>query len=58
MLTILATDGTPGLQLYLGGRWVAVQHVPGAFIINLGDMLERWVTWGNSRGTSGGVVNI
>lgn len=42
MLTVLATDGTPGLQIYQGGKWVDVNSIPGTFIINLGDMLERW----------------
>ena len=42
MLTILATDGTPGLQIYQNGKWINVDPVPDTFIINLGDMLERW----------------
>ena len=51
--TLLATDDEPGLQVWLrekgqqsgegaqGGRWVAVPPLEGAFIVNLGDMLER-----------------
>lgn len=42
MLTILATDGTPGLQIYQGGEWMDVIPITGTFIVNLGDMLERW----------------
>eukprot|EP01024_Parvocaulis_polyphysoides_P018204 TRINITY_DN18032_c0_g1_i1.p2 TRINITY_DN18032_c0_g1~~TRINITY_DN18032_c0_g1_i1.p2 ORF type:complete len:320 (+),score=25.85 TRINITY_DN18032_c0_g1_i1:56-1015(+) len=42
MLTILATDGVPGLQIYYQDEWMDVEHVPSAFVINLGDMLERW----------------
>jgi isopenicillin N synthase-like dioxygenase len=42
MLTVLATDEVPGLQIYQGGHWVDVLPIPGTFIINLGDMLERW----------------
>lgn len=42
MLTILATDGQPGLQVHLGGAWVDVPPAPGCFVCNLGDMLERW----------------
>lgn len=42
MLTILATDGSPGLQIHTHGVWEDVPCVPGTFIINLGDMLERW----------------
>lgn len=41
MLTILATDDVPGLQIHLDGAWHDVAPVAGAFIINLGDMLER-----------------
>ena len=42
MLTILATDGRPGLQVYLDGAWADVAPPPRAFVCNLGDMLERW----------------
>ncbi|KAK9915583.1 hypothetical protein WJX75_001145 [Coccomyxa subellipsoidea] len=44
MLTLLATDDAPGLQIWLesAGRFVDVPPRKGAFIINLGDMLERW----------------
>jgi len=43
MLTLLRTDGAPGLQVRPepGGPWHAVPPRPGAFIVNLGDMLER-----------------
>ncbi|KAG7671560.1 hypothetical protein Ndes2526B_g09278 [Nannochloris sp. 'desiccata'] len=49
-LTILWTDGTPGLQIFYKGEWVDVE-VPESvveggggdvFVVNLGDMLERW----------------
>ncbi|PNW78167.1 hypothetical protein CHLRE_10g466700v5 [Chlamydomonas reinhardtii] len=69
MLTILATDDVPGLQIWLpdrsvdegegqGGRgsWHDVAPVPGSFIINLGDMLERW-TNGLYRSTLHRVIN-
>ena len=32
---------TPNLQAHVNGSWHDIQPVPGAFIINLGDMLER-----------------
>ena len=42
-LTLLMTDGAPGLQLRpRGGDWQDVPHVPGAFIVNIGDCLMRW----------------
>ena len=47
MVTLLATDGVPGLQICREKDsqpqlWEDVPHVHGAFIINVGDMLERW----------------
>jgi len=44
MLTVLATDGTPGLQIKPRGcdRWIDVPTIPGTYVINLGDMLQRW----------------
>lgn len=42
-LTLLATDGQPGLEVQLrDGTWVSVQAAPGTFIINFGEMLEMW----------------
>ncbi|EFJ07932.1 hypothetical protein SELMODRAFT_229575 [Selaginella moellendorffii] len=47
MLTLLASDGVPGLQICKEKDakeqvWTNVQPLKGAFIVNLGDMLERW----------------
>uniref|UniRef100_A0A0G4FTF2 Fe2OG dioxygenase domain-containing protein n=1 Tax=Chromera velia CCMP2878 TaxID=1169474 RepID=A0A0G4FTF2_9ALVE len=48
MLTILLTDGIRGLEILpkkegqRGTEWVEVPHVQGGFVVNLGDMLERW----------------
>lgn len=42
-LTLLATDGQPGLEVQMpGGEWQPVQADPGVFIINFGEMLEFW----------------
>lgn len=42
-LTLLATDGSPGLEVRRrGGSWTALSAPPGAFIINFGEMLEMW----------------
>jgi isopenicillin N synthase-like dioxygenase len=42
-MTILAQDDTGGLELRLRtGQWVAARPIPGAFVINLGDLIARW----------------
>jgi isopenicillin N synthase-like dioxygenase len=42
-VTLLATDGEPGLQVRpRGGDWTDVPHVPGAYVVNIGDAMERW----------------
>jgi isopenicillin N synthase-like dioxygenase len=43
MITLLLTDEHPGLQIFTKEqKWVDVPPRKGAFIVNLGDMLERW----------------
>ncbi|KAG8084089.1 hypothetical protein GUJ93_ZPchr0010g8968 [Zizania palustris] len=47
MITLLATDGTPGLQICREKDrhpqyWEDVHHIDGALIVNIGDLLERW----------------
>ena len=42
-LTLLATDGSPGLEVHKrGGGWIPVSAQPGEFVINFGEMLEMW----------------
>ncbi len=41
-ITLLATDGVPGLEVLLDSDWVPVVAPPGALIVQLGDMLARW----------------
>jgi isopenicillin N synthase-like dioxygenase len=42
-LTILRQDTVGGLEvLDAGGRWTGVESVPGAFVINIGDLMARW----------------
>ena len=40
-VTLLAHDGTPGLEVLIDGRWTAVEPVEGAIVVNCGQMLER-----------------
>lgn len=42
-LTLLATDGVPGLEVRKrSGGWIPVRAEPGTFIINFGEMMELW----------------
>ncbi len=42
-VTLLMTDGEAGLQVKpRGGDWTDVPHVPGAYVVNIGDCLMRW----------------
>ena len=42
-LTLLATDGSPGLEVRKrGGGWIPVSAPPGEFVVNFGEMLEMW----------------
>ncbi|WP_299614310.1 2-oxoglutarate and iron-dependent oxygenase domain-containing protein [uncultured Tateyamaria sp.] len=55
-LTLLATDGSPGLEVRKrGGGWIPVAAPPGEFIINFGEMLEFW-TGGKVKATPHRVV--
>lgn len=41
--TILCTDDVPALQvLNSAGTWVQAPPIPGAFIVNVGDLMARW----------------
>ena len=46
VLTILRTEDAPGgLQVRTrDGRWSDVPHVPGAFVVNIGDAMMRWTS--------------
>ncbi len=55
-LTLLATDGSPGLEVRKrGGGWIPVSAPPGEFVINFGEMLEFW-TGGKVKATPHRVV--
>jgi isopenicillin N synthase-like dioxygenase len=42
-LTILMPqEGSKGLEIHSRGVWIPVPPIPGAFVINLGDLMQRW----------------
>ena len=42
-MTLLATSDQPGLELLAqSGRWIQAPLLPGAFVVNAGDLLHRW----------------
>ncbi|KAF2261945.1 Clavaminate synthase-like protein [Lojkania enalia] len=53
-VTLLLADSTPGaLQVLLkdGKTWLNADPIPGAFVVNIGDMIERWTNgkWKSTR---------
>jgi isopenicillin N synthase-like dioxygenase len=54
-ITVLFADDTPGLQVAATDgpdpRWIDVPHVPGAFVVNVGDLLSEWSNrrWRSTR---------
>ncbi len=57
VLTILKQDEAGGLQVKSKTRWVDAPPVPGAFVCNIGDMLDR-MTRGLYRSTPHRVRNV
>ncbi|KAL9237160.1 hypothetical protein vseg_011744 [Gypsophila vaccaria] len=39
-ITVLLQDQIGGLQVLYDNKWVDVQHIPGAVVINIGDILQ------------------
>lgn len=42
VVTVLWVDGSPGLEVFVDGTWHPVTPLPGAFLVNLGDLTAEW----------------
>ncbi|KAG2520783.1 hypothetical protein BBO99_00007134 [Phytophthora kernoviae] len=56
LITLLSTDTTGGLQIFHEGQWIDVPPREDAFVVNIGDMAERF-TNGSFKSTLHRVVN-
>lgn len=56
VLTILKQDEVGGLQIKTSGDWIEAPYIPGTFVCNIGDMLDR-MTGGHYRSTPHRVLN-
>jgi isopenicillin N synthase-like dioxygenase len=41
-ITLLSTDGVPGLQAFIDDKWIPVPYVRGALVVNIGSLLQDW----------------
>lgn len=48
-MTLLLQDDVGGLQVLVGERWLDVEPIPGALVVNFGDMMQ---VWSNDRFTA------
>jgi isopenicillin N synthase-like dioxygenase len=57
LITLLSTDENAGLQIHYQGEWADVPPRPDAYVVNIGDMAERF-TNGAFKSTLHRVVNV
>jgi isopenicillin N synthase-like dioxygenase len=57
LLTILKQDDAGGLQVKSNAQWIPAPPIPGSFLCNIGDMLDR-MTAGRYRSTPHRVQNV
>ncbi|RZF44557.1 hypothetical protein LSTR_LSTR001315 [Laodelphax striatellus] len=42
--TLLVQDSEGGLEVSVNGKWKRVGHLPGAILINIGDLMDKWTS--------------
>lgn len=57
LITLLSTDANSGLQILHDGEWIDVPPRADAYVVNIGDMAERF-TNGKFKSTLHRVVNV
>ena len=57
-LTILLQDQIGGLQFLYQNQWIDVPHVPGALVVNIGDLLQASFLYNIYSITKASPVNI
>ncbi len=57
LLTLLLQDGNEGLQVHTANGWIDAPPLPGTFVCNIGDMLDK-LTGGLYRSTPHRVRNV